>query len=117
VAEAIIKQRSPYASCVKTLTFDNGLEFSRHENIADALSCKTYFARPYCSSDRATNENTNGLICQYLPKKSFFADIGEMRTQMIQYRLNNRPRKCLDYETPAEVFFRSENLRRVALGT
>ena len=117
VADAIVEQLLPYTACVRTFTFDSGREFSQHERVAQALGCKTYFAHPYSSWERATNENTNGLIRQYLPKKSSFSRVGAPQIRRIEHRLNNRPRKCLDYETPAEVFFRSVATRGVALGS
>jgi transposase, IS30 family len=88
---------------VNTLTFDNGKEFAQHTEIATALKAKTYFARPYRSCDRGTNENTNGLVRQYLPKKTDFATVTDEQVAHIAYLLNTRPRKCLGWKTPMEV--------------
>lgn len=91
-------------SWVKTITFDNGTEFARHEEIAQVLPVDIYFADPYSSYQRGTNENTNGLIRRYLPKRTSFADLQQWRLDKIVEQLNNRPRKCLGYRTPNEVF-------------
>ena len=91
-------------SWVKTITFDNGTEFAEHEKVADLLNVKTYFAAPYCSWQRGTNENTNGLIRRYLPKGTCFKTLHQNQLQNIVQQLNNRPRKCLNAKTPNEVF-------------
>lgn len=88
----------------KTQTFDNGREFSRHETIARQLKMDVYFAHPYSSWERGTNENTNGLLRQYLPKSRDFGTLTDAELARYVWRLNNRPRKCLNYKTPAEVF-------------
>lgn len=88
---------------VHTITFDNGKEFAYHTEMAEALGAETYFAKPYHSWERGTNENTNGLIRQYLPKSSAFANVGEAELARIAYLLNTRPRKCLNFKTPLEV--------------
>ena len=87
----------------KTLTADNGSEFVEHRALGSSLGFKTYFADPYSSWQRGTNENTNGLIRQYLPKGSDFSTLTHQRVAAIEKALNNRPRKCLGYRTPAEV--------------
>jgi len=87
----------------KTLTGDNGSEFVEHQALGSRMGFKTYFADPYSSWQRGTNENTNGLIRQYLPKKSDFSTLAHQRVARIEQALNNRPRKCLGYRTPAEV--------------
>lgn len=87
----------------KTLTADNGSEFVEHRVLGSQLGFKTYFADPYSSWQRGTNENTNGLIRQYLPKGSDFSRLTHQRVAIIEKALNNRPRKCLGYRTPAEV--------------
>jgi IS30 family transposase len=87
----------------KTLTADNGSEFFEHKALGARLGFKTYFADPYSSWQRGTNENTNGLIRQYLPKGSDFSTLTHQRVARIERALNNRPRKCLGYRTPAEV--------------
>lgn len=93
-----------------TITFDNGSEFASHDLIAKELNVGVYFARPYCSNDRARNENTNGLLRQYFPKKTRFDKLTLEQVQRVVHEINNRPRKTLNYRTPAEVF----NQERVA---
>jgi transposase, IS30 family len=88
----------------RTQTFDNGREFARHESIAERLGLDVYFAHPYSSWERGTNENTNGLLRQYLPKTRDFSTLTNTELASYTWQLNNRPRKCLDYLTPAEVF-------------
>lgn len=88
----------------RTQTFDNGREFARHETIADRLRVSVYFAHPYSSWERGTNENTNGLLRQYLPKSRDFSTLTPAELARYTWQLNNRPRKCLNYQTPAEAF-------------
>jgi IS30 family transposase len=88
----------------KTQTFDNGREFSRHETIADRLGLHVYFAHPYSCWERGTNENTNGLLRQYLPKSRDFTTLTDAELASYVWQLDNRPRKCLNYRTPTEVF-------------
>ena len=93
-----------------TLTVDNGKEFASHEAVANALRIKVYFADPYCSWQRGLNENTNGLIRQYVPKGSDVRPLTEQQILHIMDRLNNRPRKSLGYLTPNEVFYERKKL-------
>ena len=102
---AVIELLLPFKERVHTLTSDNGMEFSRHEGIAQALEADYYFARPYASWQRGLNENANGLIRQYLPKGCDFDAVSEEDLALIMARLNHRPRKCLAMKTPHEVFF------------
>ncbi len=99
---------------VKTITSDNGREFAQHQQVAAHLSADFYFAHPYSSWERGLNENTNGLVRQYFPKKSEFSQITDRQLNKVVERLNNRPRKTLGYQTPHEVFFK---LPLVALTT
>lgn len=87
---------------VKTVTFDNGLEFASHEHIARQLQAGTYFAHPYHSWERGLNENTNGLIRQYIPKSCPISIVRATDVSWIQDQLNHRPRKSLGYLSPAE---------------
>lgn len=103
---------SPCLDLVHTITVDNGSEFSHHQQIAKALQTRIYFAHPYASWERGLNENTNGLVRQYFPKKSDFTKISNDQVQLVAAKLNNRPRKTLGFKTPNEVFF---NQRFVAL--
>ena len=86
----------------QSLTLDNGKEFARHEEIARELSEGAFFAYPYHSWERGTNENTNGLIRRLHPKKSSFAEIDDEELRRIDHYLNDRPRKCLGWMTPRE---------------
>ena len=90
------------ASCRAGVTFDNGKEFARHEELALRTGMDVYFARPYHSWERGTNENTNGLIRRIHPKQSSFALIGRAELNRIDRYLNDRPRKCLGWMTPRE---------------
>lgn len=94
----------------ETLTLDNGKEFAEHEKIAGQTEIEIYFARPYASWERGTNENTNGLIRQYLPKNRRLDDLEEQELQIIMTALNHRPRKRLDFRTPHEVFFEGQSV-------
>ena len=93
-----------------TITVDNGKEFCDHELIAAALQARIYFAHPYASWERGLNENTNGLVRQYFPKKYDFSRISDQDLQQVEDRLNNRPRKTLGYRTPNEVFFKKQSV-------
>lgn len=100
-----IKELLKWDARLKTITFDNGKEFAGHEEVASALEADCYFAHPYASWERGTNENTNGLIRQYLPKARNLKEVSMEEEVMIMDKLNLRPRKCLDFKTPYEVFF------------
>jgi IS30 family transposase len=113
VSSAIVDKLKPMAVRVKTLTFDNGKEFAGHAYIDEQLQSTAYFARPFASWERGSNENLNGLLRQYVPKKRAMSTVSDEEIRMIQNRLNNRPRKRLGFKTPAEVFHQS--LKRVAL--
>ena len=88
----------------RTLTLDNGFEMNQHEEMERRLGITVYFAHPYHSWERGTNENTNGLLRRYFPKKSSFASLTQERVDWAVRRLNNRPRKRLGYQTPQMVF-------------
>jgi len=107
VSRAMIALLRPHRNKVCTLTSDNGREFAGHEEIAEKLQANFYFAHPYSSWERGTNENTNGLIRQYFPKNRDFTTITRQEIDMVMERLNNRPRKRLGYLTPNQVFFKS----------
>lgn len=104
VAEIMVNLLSSMNRTTHTITLDNGKEFSNHEKISELLNVSIYFAHPYSSWERGLNENTNGLIRQYIPKGSSFDDISNERIKFIEDRLNNRPRKALKYLTPNEVY-------------
>lgn len=115
VKETILALMQPIMDQVQTLTYDNGKEFAYHKAISATLNSEAYFAHPYHSWERGLNENTNGLIRQYLPKKMDFKSVTEEDVQQIQNKLNNRPRKCLGFKTPNQLFFGINP--PVALGT
>jgi len=104
VAAATIDSLKSYANAVLSITGDNGSEFAYHEEISKKLNADFYFAHPYSSWERGLNENTNGLVRQYLRKGSSFTEITDIDLDMIANQLNNRPRKCLGFATPNEIF-------------
>jgi IS30 family transposase len=105
VKNAMVEALKQVEGLVRTITSDNGKEFAQHQEIAEQLDADFYFANPYCSWERGLNENTNGLVRQYLPKRTDFRSITQLIPDKIEYLLNNRPRKTLGYKTPLEVFF------------
>lgn len=110
VEQAIIELMELLPRRNYTLTVDNGKEFSNHESIARTLEIKVFFADPYSAWQRGLNENTNGLIRQYVPKGSDIRTLTEEQIERIMDRLNNRPRKSLGFLTPNEVFYKREKL-------
>ena len=104
VREAITRTLKPIADRVVTLTYDNGKEFAQHAKISKELDASGYFAHPYHAWERGLNENTNGLIRQYVPKGCDIGKLTEGAVQAIENKLNNRPRKCLGFQTPNQVF-------------
>ncbi len=104
LADAAIESLARIKSKIKTITFDNGLEFASHERIAAGLEADIYFAHPYASWERGINENTNGLIRQYFPKGTDFNDISDKQIKHVMDRLNNRPRKTRGCRSPNELF-------------
>lgn len=105
VKTAVIRALKPLPGKVHTITSDNGREFAEHRSLADALKARFYFARPYASWERGTNENMNGLLRQYFPKHLDFSTITQQEIDHAVTELNARPRKCLAFKTPQEVFF------------
>jgi transposase, IS30 family len=108
--DASVALLGPLAGRVHTITVDNGKEFCEHEQIALGLQARIYFAHPYASWERGLNENTNGLVRQYFPKKYDFARITDQNLQQVEDLLNNRPRKTLGYRTPNEVVFKQRSV-------
>jgi len=104
VTAAIIRMLKPLRDKVLTLTFDNGSEFVGHKKIGRALGADTYFAHPYSSWERAINENTNGLLRQFFPKRTDFRKVTWHQVKAAVDNLNNRPRKSRGYQTPNELF-------------
>ena len=106
--------RAPRKIC-RTITYDNGKEFSSHGLISKALDMRCFFARPYSSWERGLNEHTNGLVRQYLPKKTDFTVLTNKKILEIENKLNDRPRKVLGYLTPREVYLGKSRVPKVAL--
>ncbi len=115
VCTGMCRRLRSIADRVETLTADNGQEFAAHQRIARVLDADFYFADPYCAWQRGTNENTNGLVRQYLPKSRDLSAVTGPEIRKIENRLNLRPRKCLGYLTPHEVFHNTRLNLTVAL--
>lgn len=101
---ATVDALTPYKEHVHTITGDNGSEFAKHVQIGESLEADFYFAHPYASWERGRNENTNGLVRQYIKKGSEFTHIDDFKLKKIADKLNSRPRKNLGYLTPNEIF-------------
>jgi len=115
VRRSIEQALAPHQNQVHTITYDNGLEFAEHQKMAQTLSANIYFAHPYSSWERGLNENTNGLIRQYLPKSRPLNNVTQMELNSIMDQLNHRPRKTLGFKTPHELFCKKHTLLTVAL--
>jgi len=107
VGRVTVKLLSSYKKLVHSITGDNGKEFALHEQISATLDSNFYFAHPYSSWERGLNENTNGLIRQYFPKKTDLRFVTADEVSAVTDKLNSRPRKALGYSTPRETFMRS----------
>jgi IS30 family transposase len=105
VSQAIIEQLNPFAHMAHTLTTDSGKEFVQHERIATELKLGYYFAHPHAAWERGANENLNGLLRQFFPKHRKLEEVTDEEIALAQHRLNHRPRKCLGYKTPHQVFW------------
>ncbi len=104
VSRAIVSRLGSFPQHARlTLTLDNGSENAGHEKITGSIKVKCFFAHPYASWERGTNENVNGLVRWYLPKGTDFSKIPAEQIALIESLINNRPRKCLGYKTPIEV--------------
>lgn len=104
-ADATIELLDPIKKYVHTITSDNGKEFANHEIIGQKLDSQMFFATPYCSWERGLNENMNGLVRQYFPKKYDFSKLTDEQVRNVEYLLNTRPRKSLNFKSPYEVFY------------
>jgi IS30 family transposase len=102
LARRTIQLVRKHPGCFRTITADNGTEFHSYQKIEKATGVKFYFATPHHAWERATNENTNGLIRQYLPKRKSMAHVTQWDCNRIARKLNTRPRKRYNYETPEE---------------
>ena len=103
VAAATMALLTPHKEHTQTITADNGKEFADHATISQALDATVYFAHPYHAWERGLNENTNGLIRQYVPKGMALDTLSDQQIHHIMERLNHRPRKCLAFQTPQEI--------------
>jgi IS30 family transposase len=103
VTQATIQLLTPYSDAVHTITADNGKEFAYHEKITKALDAQVYFAHPYHSLERGLNDNTNGLLRQYWPKKTDLKAVNYEEVKRVINQLNDRPRKTLAFQTPAKL--------------
>lgn len=106
LADSVIEMLLPYKKSIKSITSDNGTEFANHEEISRKLKTYFYFAHPYSSWERGLSEYSNKLIRQYIPKKSNFDNFNPEFIRQVQYKINRRPRKNLEFETPKDVFFK-----------
>lgn len=102
LANALIARATKCRIPIKTITFDNGKEFAKHQKISAVLKADIYFANPYHSWERGLNENTNGLIRQYIPKSCPITIVKKSDVKWIENQLNNRPRKALGYFSPIQ---------------
>ena len=100
--KAALKALAPFSGIMKTITFDNGSEFHGYKELEEKLSSTVYFAQPYSPHQRGTNENTNGLIRQFAPKRMTMKLLTQDRCNQFARRLNERPRKAINYDTPNE---------------
>lgn len=115
VRDRVRELLAPIKHRVRSITYDNGREFAAHKAMAEDLQANIYFAHPYASWERGTNENTNGLLRQYFPKQRSLAQVSDAEIAHAEQRLNHRPRKCLGFRTPQEVFFGEKLQLTVAL--
>lgn len=114
VTQAIIEMLSSLPHyMVKTITCDRGKEFSGYKKIEEVLKCDVYFADPYCSWQRGTNENTNGLLREYYPKGMDLSLVTPSNIKEKLERLNKRPRKCIGFSTPEEILYKGEMLHLI----
>ena len=103
VCEVMIEATSKFPGKKHTCTLDNGKEFAGHEDFSEATGIKVYFCKPRAPEERGSNENTNGLIRQFLPKGTDLTKVSRTQLRKIEYKLNSRPRKSLNFLTPLEA--------------
>jgi len=106
VSKAVIALLIPYKEYVLTITTDNGFEFRDHEDIAEALDCKIYFADPYCSGQKGAVENANKIFREFFPKGTDFRKISQQELNKVQYLINDRPKKKLGFSSPKVEFYK-----------
>ena len=105
LAKNVVWMLEPYRKHIKTITTDNGTEFTCHEYITQKLGAKVYFADPYSSWQKGAVENANGLIRQYIPKNAEFSKISHQKVRQVMEKINARPRQKLKFLTPNECFY------------
>jgi IS30 family transposase len=103
---AVSRELQRNKDVIRTITTDNGLEFAAHERITEMLEAPVYFTDPYSAWQKGSIENANKLIRQYIPKGASFKNYPPDRLKRIQHRLNERPRKKLDFNTPKVEFYK-----------
>jgi IS30 family transposase len=104
VTQKIIELMTPWKPFIHTMTADNGSEFAKHEIIAQSLKIDFFFAKPYQSWQRGSNENLNRLVRQYFPKGTDFGEITKQEITFVENQINNRPRKRFNFKSPIQVF-------------
>nr|WP_245891668.1 IS30 family transposase [Flavobacterium faecale] len=104
IQEKLIELLMDWKPILHTITSDNGKEFANHKKVSEILEISYFFANPYCSWERGANENLNGLVRQYFPKKYNFDLITEEEVLRVTNKLNNRPRKRFGFKSPNEIF-------------
>lgn len=109
LANMVIDMMLPYKKHVHSITSDNGKEFAEHQKISKKLLAEFFFAHPYSSWERGLSEYTNKLVRQYIPKKSIFNHYNDLQIYEIQYKINRRPRKNLNYDNPKNIFYKFVN--------
>lgn len=109
LAKIVIAMLLPYKDFTHSITSDNGKEFAEHKKISKKLLIEFFFAHPYSSCERGLSEYTNKLVRQYIPKKSIFSMYNEQEIKEIQYKINRRPRKKLNYDNPKNLFYKFVN--------
>ena len=109
LTKTVVKLLTAYINHVHTITGDNGTEFAEHKTIAKKLKTSFFFTNPYASWEKGLIENTNKLVRQYIPKKTNFNNLNELQIKEIQYKINNRPRKNLNFYSPKEILYRYLN--------
>ena len=106
VQKSVTRLLMPFKANVHTITTDNGIEFMNHEAIAKALGCTVYFADPYCSGQKGGVENINKILREFFPKGTDFRRVEQKELDAVQYMINERPRKKLDFSTPKVEFYK-----------
>jgi len=104
VGKALREMLDPKKDLILTLTADNGKEFAEHQAVSRALKADFFFAKPYHAWQRGLSEHTNGLVRQYIPKKTDLNTISDEDVQIIEKLINNRPRAVLNFKTPMEIY-------------